>query len=116
MSVAQIKVNGTFVNITRVRRTRQKLGVALTPQNGSRRFAQRAITRTWELHAETVSASVVSVLETAHALTSTFTLIDETATSYTVLCLDEPMEIETAVQASDLSTMYYTVTLTVAEA
>jgi hypothetical protein len=116
MSVAKIKVNGTFVDITTVRRTIEKLGIALTPQNGSRRFAQRAIKRTWELQTEKISAAIVSTLETAHALTSTFTLIDETNTAYTVLCADDPLEVETAVQSADLSTMYYNVTMTVKEA
>ena len=116
MAVTKIKVNGTFIDCTTLTRRMGRRGIALTPQNGSDRFALRAIKSTWDLSCEQISAADVATLKTAYALASTFTLIDETNTSFTVLCLDEPLEIATGVQEQDLSAMYYDVTMTVTEA
>ncbi len=116
MAVTKIKVAGTFVNVSTVRRDMQRIGTPLTAQNGSRRYALRTTKSTWELSAENISAADVTTLKTAYSLGSTFTLIDETNTSYTVFCADEPLSIETGVQELDLSAMYYNVTMTVTEA
>ena len=114
MAVTKIKVNGTFINASSVTRHMQRLGTVLTAQNGSRRFALRTVKSTWDIQCDQVAAADVTTLKTAYALGTTFTLIDETNTSFTVLCLDEPLEIATGVQ--DLSAMYYDVTMTVTEA
>ncbi len=116
MAVSRIKVNGTFIDVTGVRQDMQREGIALTPQNGSRRFALRAVKSTWELSGENVSAADIAVLKTAYSLGSTFTFIDETNTSHTVLCMDEPLSITTNMQEMDLSAMYYDFTMTVTEA
>ncbi len=116
MAVTQIKVNGTFIAVSAVRKVKQREGVPLTVQNASKRFALRAVKSTWELSGENVDAADIAVLETAYDLASTFTFIDETNTSYTVLCMDEPLTIETNTQEQDLSAMYYNFSMTVTEA
>ena len=116
MAVTKIKINGTFIDASSVRRTMQRRGVALAAQNGSTRYALRAVKSTWEISCDQVAATDVTTLKTAYALGTTFTLIDETNTSFTVLCLGEPLTIETGVQEQDLSAMYYTVSMTVTEA
>ncbi len=116
MAVTKIKINGTFIDASTVTRRMQRLGTVLTAQNGSRRFALRAVKSTWEISCEQISAADVATLKTAYALGSTFTLIDETNTSFTVFCADDPLEIATGIQTPDLATMYYTVSMTVKEA
>lgn len=89
-----ITLNGTTFHPSPFQVDVTKIGVSLVAASGKRRFVHRLsgatpiYKRVWNLPFENVSETVRAAVAAIYALTTTFTLIDEHGTSYTVQCED----------------------------
>lgn len=116
MSTTAITLNGTsFAKCKGVQENDAKIGVAITAANGSRRFAQRAQKSTFVLSFEGMTISETNTLRGIAALTTTFAYVDGHGTSTTVVCLDDPLSIDTPTIDNNTD-IWYDAQLTVYEA
>lgn len=116
--MATISLGGTSFTPSGVDMAREKIGTAIQAANGSRRFAHRAHKREWTLTWTNVTAAVRDQVRTVHALTTTFTFVDQNSNSITVLCLPGSYQesVSTISYEGAAVTLRYTVTLKVSEA
>ncbi len=116
MATTAITLNGvTFTKCKGVQESDAKIGKTIQAANGSRRFAQRAQKSTFVLSFEGMSISQLNDLRAIQALTTTFAYVDGHGVSTTVLCMDDPLSIDTPTIDSN-SDIWYDAQLTVYEA
>jgi hypothetical protein len=115
MAASAIILNGVTVYAKDRKLEEIPIGVAFVALNGSPRFAQRAIKRTWSLEFDHLTIAQLTALRGIHALTTSFTLVDENSVSYTVVRTDAALSSNVALITPD-GTAYYAATLVVQEA
>lgn len=116
-----ITLNGTTFHPSPFSTDVTKIGVTLVAASGKRRFVQRLsgatpiVKRSWSFPFDNVSESVRAAVAGIYALTTTFTLVDEHGTSYTVQCEEGGYseQINTIVSNTELT---YNLTLKVVQA
>jgi hypothetical protein len=116
--MASISLNATTFYPADIEEAPEAIGTPIKAANGARRFAKRADKRVWTLSWNRVTAAVRAQIRAVHALTSTFTYIDEAGTSFTVLCLPGAYRSSIGLigMPGGVLTLYYNVTLTIHEA
>lgn len=116
--MASISLNATSFTPGGIDEDREKIGSAIQAANGARRFAHRAIKRSWTLTWSGVTATVRDQVRTIYALTTTFTYVDENSNSITVFCPPGGFasKVSLITVESGATTLRYDVTLKIVEA
>lgn len=91
------------------------IGVEFEALNGSSRFAQRAIKRRWTIDFDNLLIAQLTALRAVHALTTSFTLVDENGVSYTVVRMGDALQSKAGLITPN-GTIYYTATIVLREA
>lgn len=110
-----ISLNGTSFKPKSIDIDEERVGIEFQAVNGARRYAHRAIKRTWKIAWEGIQVAVVNQIRAVNALTTSFTYIDESAASFTVLCGPNALTVGTPTISGD-GTIYYSASLTIKEA
>lgn len=114
MAATAFVLNGTTFSAKDRKLEEVPIGVAFRALNGSPRFAQRAIKRTWTLEFDNLLIAQLTSLRAIHALTTSFTLVDENAVSYTVVRTDAPLQSSVAL-ITPANIAYYAATIVLQE-
>jgi hypothetical protein len=124
--MANISLNGTTYDGTpaagsnpwkpaSITRRDIKIGVTNVAADGTRTLVLRGIKREWDIEWEKVNATTRNALRTLHALTTTFTFVDEDGTSWTVQTEEGDHEDSTA-YTSGANVQYYDTKITLRQA
>ncbi len=114
MTATAYILNGTTFSAKDRKLDEVPIGVEFEALNGSPRFAQRAIKRCWTLEFDNLLIAQLTALRVIHALTTSFTLVDENAVSYTVVRTTDPLTTSVALIAP-ANIAYYAATIVLQE-
>ena len=107
--------NTTYARPISVTEKLIKVGPSIVAANGARTFVHRATKREWQIEWGGVLDATRGTVASTHALSTTWTFVDEHGTSYTVQTEEGDYESTTAF-ADHAGTQYYDVSLTLREA
>ena len=114
MTATAYILNGTTFSAKDRKLDEVPIGVEFEALNGSPRFAQRAIKRRWTLEFDNLLIAQLTALRVIHALTTSFTLVDENAVSYTVMRTSDPLTTSVAL-ITPANIAYYAATIVLRE-
>lgn len=81
-----IYLNGQQLRPSSIERTATKVGTSQRMADGTLRYFHRANKSSWTITWEGVTEDILTIVRNVYTLTTSFTFIDEQATSFTVLC------------------------------
>src|SRR5262245_27025272 len=110
-----ITLNGVTFYAKDIKVEQARIGATIRAANGKRRFALRAVKRQWTIEFDNLLIANLSSLRTIHALSSTFTSLDENASSIDVLCQEQPLSSSVNLLRPD-GRVYYNATIVILEA